>query len=167
MSNPECYTQFVSNWPTNEGGALINDPRKAWKLIPELECEEFRIGSFPDRVADVCPDQMLSTSDIVTLWDGQQIALARMHLYGVTKTLVHKSKAKWSAEMKKAGKVALTSGELYTWRSFLHTEMRICTRDALEQHLESVQDERTAVFRGKPLRLTGCVVSVHARRKEA
>ncbi len=167
MSNPACYTQFVSTWPTNEGGALINDPRKAWKLIPELECEEFSIGSFPDRVADVRPDQMLGASDIIALWDRQQITVARMHLYGVTKTLVRKSKAKWEAEMEKAGKVRLTPGELYTWRSFLHTKTHICTRDALESYLESIQDERTAVLRSKPLCLTGCVVYVHVRRKEA
>lgn len=36
----------------DEGGNLMNDPRSRWGLIPELECEEFRIGSFPDRVAD-------------------------------------------------------------------------------------------------------------------
>jgi hypothetical protein len=30
----------------------MNDPRSHWGLIPELECEELRLGSFPDRVAD-------------------------------------------------------------------------------------------------------------------
>ena len=37
MSHPDWYTHYIRDWETNEGGALISDPRLAWKIIPELE----------------------------------------------------------------------------------------------------------------------------------
>src|SRR6266496_1611297 len=92
MPHPDCYTHFIRDWPTNDGGHIIGDPRKDWRIIPELESEEIEIGSFPHSIAEVQSDMFLDFATVVAVWEEKHIAVARMHMYGVARTTVCKSK---------------------------------------------------------------------------
>ena len=62
MPHPNCYYDFIRDWPTNEGGVLISDPRLLWRIIPALEREEIRIGSFLSFVSEKIPSAKKSAT---------------------------------------------------------------------------------------------------------
>src|SRR5713226_9465669 len=90
MPNPGCYERYVIGWETNEGGVLINDPRLKLEIIPALESEEIKIGSFPHVMADVLPSMFLDIAAVVAVWEEKHIAVARMYLHGVID--IHRSR---------------------------------------------------------------------------
>src|SRR6266516_2625631 len=131
MSHQDCYARygdFLRNWPTNDGGDMIGDPRKQPWIIPELESEEIKIGSFPYSIADVQSDMFLDLANVVAVWEEKHIAVARMLMYGVTRTHIRKSK-KAIEKLQQTMSRRLTMEECYTWRTFLSGSTGIYTRD--------------------------------------
>lgn len=68
--------------------------------------------------------------------------------------------------MKRAGSVRLGSEELYSWRSFLRSESGIDTRDTRERRIREMQKDpspNSYLLGGKPIRVIGCVIYIHAQ----
>lgn len=148
---------------------MIGDPRKNWWIIPELEREEIRIGSFPRYIADVLPDMFLDLADVVAVWEEKHIAVARMHMYGVTRTPVRKSKQ--AIEKKEARGDTLTREDFYSWRTFLSSLSGIYTRDGLDECIRGMKKDYFSAsyspasysYHGRPVRVIGCVLYIHSQ----
>ena len=156
----------MRGWPTNDGGALMEDPRLLWKIIPELESEEIRIGSFPHVMADVLPDMYLDLSTVVAVWEEKHIAVARMHMLGVTRTSVRKSKK--VIEKKRAEGGTLTREDYYSWRTFLSRSYGIYTRDILDRCIRKMKNDyfpvpSGSILHGRAVHVTGCIVYIHSQ----
>src|SRR5260370_27672770 len=164
MSSPDGYTRYVRGWETNEGGVLIDDPRLRRKIIPELEHEEIRLGSFPHIMADVLPSMFLDIATITTVWDEKHIAVARMIMTGVTKTPFRKSKqalAKLQAEGTK-----LKHEDYFSSRTFLSYLTGIYTRDILDKCIQQMKNDHVSSsysLHGRSVRVTGCTLFIHSR----
>ncbi len=164
MPHPNCYYDFIRDWPTNEGGVLISDPRLLWRIIPALEREEIRIGSFPHVIADVLPDMFLDLATVTAVWEEKHIAVARMHMVGVTRTAVRKSKQ--TLEKKRAESDTLKPEDYYSWRTFVSFLSGIYTRDQFDRCIREMRNgyfPDTYSLNGRPIRVTGCVLYIHAQ----
>lgn len=164
MSHPDCYTRFIRGWPTNEGGVMIGDPRLRGRIIPELEHEEIRIGSFPRVIAEVTPSMYLDLAAVVAVWEEKHIAVARMRMVGVTRTPVLKSKQ--AIEKKRAESKTLKPEDYYSWRTFLSGLTGIYIRDQLDKCIREMENNyfpETYSLHGRPVRVTGCVLYIHAQ----
>jgi hypothetical protein len=166
MPHPDCYNRFMYGWPTNDGGHLISDPRKEWKIISELESEEVRIGLFPSTIAEVQPNVFLDLAAVVTVWEEKHISVARMHMFGVAKTLVRKSKK--AIEKLEAKGDTLTIEDYYTERSFLSGSTGIYTRDIFDKCISNTKDgffpaNYSRLVDGRLVRVTGCILYIHSQ----
>jgi hypothetical protein len=156
----------MHGWPTNDGGHLIGDPRKAWRIIPKLESEEIKIGSFPRSIAEVQSDMFLDLAAVVAAWEEKHIAVARMHMSGVARTPVRKSKK--AIEKLEARGDKLMFEDYYTVRSFLSGSTGIYTRDIFDK---CIRDTKNGYFPanysylvdGRLVRVTGCVLYIHSQ----
>jgi hypothetical protein len=157
MPNPNCYWRYISGWPTNDGGALMEDPRLEWKIIPELECEEIRIGAFPRTIAEVRPDMFLDIAEIVAIWEEKHIAVARIHMRGTTKTIVRKSKK--ALENVRAENGELKREDIYSQRNFLSSSTGIYTRDTFDWCVRKMKNgifsPGNSIIHGRAVRVTG------------
>jgi hypothetical protein len=166
MPHPDCYTRFIRDWPTNDGGHMIGDPRKEWRIIPELESEEIQIGSFPHSMTDVLPEMFLDLAAVVAVWEEKHVAVARMHMYGVARTPVRKSKK--AIEKLETRSDKLTFEDYYTVRTFLSGSTGIYTRDIFD---ECIRDTENGYFPanysylvdGRLVSVTGCILYIHSQ----
>lgn len=164
MPHPDCYARYIYGWPTNDGGVMINNPRKEWRIIPELESEEIRIGSFPYTIAEVKPGMFLDLAAVVVVWEEKHIAVARMHMYGVTRTPVRKSKQ--VIEKLQAKGAILKHEDYFSWRTFLSGSSGIYTRDILDKCIREMKNDYFTAsysFHGRPVRVTGCMLYIHSQ----
>jgi hypothetical protein len=156
----------MRGWPTNEGGDLIGDPRKQWWLIPELESEEIQIGSFPHSIAEVLPEMFLDLTAVVAVWEEKHIAVARMHMYGVTETLVRKSKK--AIEKLQTRSDTSTIEDYYSRRAFLSGSTGIYTRDRLDKCIREMKSGYFSAYysfqaQGRSVRVIGCILYIHSQ----
>ena len=164
MPHPDCYYEYIRGWETNEGGVLINDPRLNPWIIPALESEEVRIGSFPRYIAEVQPSMFLDLATVVAVWEEKHIAVARMIITGVTRTPVRKSKQ--ALAKLQAGGATLKHEDYFSWRTFLSYLTGIYTRDWLDECIQKMQNGYFPTYHhihGRAVQPTGCILFIHSQ----
>ncbi len=164
MPNPNCYYEYIRGWETNEGGVLIGDPRLNPWIIPALESEEIKIGSFPRVMAEVQPSMFLNLADVVAVWEEKHIAVARMIMTGVTRTTVRKSKQ--ALAKLQAGGATLKPEDYYSWRTFLSYLTGIYTREEFDECIRQMENGYFPSYRsihGRDVQPTGCILFIHSQ----
>ena len=165
MPNTGCYDEYVRGWDTNEGGVLIDDPRLRARIIPALESEEIRIGSFPRVMAEVQPSMFLDLADVVAVWEEKHIAVARMLLHGVID--IHRTRPvldRTILEKHKAAKGTLR--EIYVSGHRVSYSIGVLTRSELDYDVRSMRNGYFPAFShpgDKAIRVTGCVIYIHSQ----
>ncbi len=166
MPHPDCYTNYIRGWPTNDGGDMIGDPRKEPRIIPALEREEIQVGSFPHSMKDVRPDMLLDPATVVAVWEEKHIAVARMLMCGSAITLVRKSKQMIEKEEKRTGAV-LKGKDIFSPRPFLSGSVGIYTRDMFDECISEMKDNCFPAFYslrgGRAVRVIGCILYIHSQ----